>query len=206
MNLTSIVWLDLETTGLHPSKDVILEIGIIITDFQLNELTRGQWIVQQSDGTLSIMNSMVRTMHTNNNLINEVKELGIPLEDIEQKIIKFLSPYIVKDTKFIMGGNSIGFDKNFIKYHLPSLAELFHYRIIDMSSISIVAEHWCPIKFDKVQKQIKGTKDLKRSRDSNEPKISGNLEESKIIDEHRAIPDIEKCLKYSRLYKDIIFT
>lgn len=38
---TNLVWLDLEMTGLDPKTCTILEIGVIVTDSQLNIIAEG---------------------------------------------------------------------------------------------------------------------------------------------------------------------
>ncbi len=38
--MSNLAWIDLETTGLDPDVHDILEIGIIITDRELNEVAR----------------------------------------------------------------------------------------------------------------------------------------------------------------------
>lgn len=40
-----LVWLDLETTGLDPREQIILEVAAIVTDDQLNEVARYQRLV-----------------------------------------------------------------------------------------------------------------------------------------------------------------
>ena len=51
-----LVWLDLEMTGLNPDHDVILEIGTLITDSQLNIVAEGpNMVISQPDSILSTM-------------------------------------------------------------------------------------------------------------------------------------------------------
>ncbi|KAJ2045292.1 hypothetical protein H4S04_005731, partial [Coemansia sp. S16] len=40
--LPPLVWIDVETTGLVAEKDVILEVAIVVTDSELNELAPAQ--------------------------------------------------------------------------------------------------------------------------------------------------------------------
>lgn len=37
--------------------------------------------------------------------------------DVEVDILYFLVPFLEKSTKFIVGGNSVAFDKHFIEVH-----------------------------------------------------------------------------------------
>ena len=37
----SLIWIDLEMTGLSPEEDVIIEIATVVTDSQLNVVAEG---------------------------------------------------------------------------------------------------------------------------------------------------------------------
>ena len=41
-----------------------------------------------------------------------------------------------------MCGNSICQDRRFMVRHMPALADFFHYRNLDVSSIKILAQRW----------------------------------------------------------------
>lgn len=172
MNHNVIVWLDLETTGLNPIDDVILEVGIIITDWDLQELDRKNWIVSQSEENLNSMSLYVRSMHSKNKLLSEIKISGTPQDLVEKQIKEFLRPYQVTGTLFIMGGNSIHFDKNFINKHLPSLGNLFSHQIIDCTSFILLFNVWEP-----------------------------DLPISLPVCPHRALGDLDLCLARMRHYR-----
>jgi oligoribonuclease (3'-5' exoribonuclease) len=74
------VFLDIETSGLDPDSDVILEWGMIITDRDLNmikgfnEVVNWQLITHEDDGSFQPpfgVNKIVTDMHTKNNLWRE---------------------------------------------------------------------------------------------------------------------------------------
>ena len=44
----------------------------------------------------------------------------------------------------ILMGSTIGFDRSFLSYHMPSINEYFHYRSIDVSSLKILLKRWAP--------------------------------------------------------------
>ena len=44
---TRLLWVDLEMTGLDSTQDVILEVAVEVTDFQLNTLASYEAIVAQ---------------------------------------------------------------------------------------------------------------------------------------------------------------
>ena len=186
MNSRAIVWLDLETTGLDSRSDRILELGVILTDWQLNELGRSSWVVHYPSDSLIKLPRVVKKMHTENKLLDEVEKSPLSLEEVEHKTMRFLTPYLEKGTKFIVGGNSVTFDKLFIEHCMPLLDLLFHHRIIDATSVGLISEQWCSNSYNSMKKLLS---------DKIYPKEN----------DHRALGDLDKCLNYMRCYKNYIF-
>ncbi len=187
MNSKVLVWLDLETTGLDPINDSILEVGIILTDWDLNEITRQNWIIHREEVEFKKMTSFVQRMHTDNGLWEECRASPLSVKVAEVDIMRFLEPYLEKATLFILGGNSVHFDRSFIETNMRLLSTLLHHRIVDISSISLIIEKWAPEKFEQTRKTIK--EKLK----------------SMALKEHRTLSDLVRCLEYARMYKDLIF-
>ena len=73
--------MDLEMTGLDPSKDVIVEIATLVTDDELNIVAEGpDVVVHQSDEVLATMDPVVLDMHTKSALLPAIKASTITLE------------------------------------------------------------------------------------------------------------------------------
>ena len=65
----NLVWIDLEMTGLDPKKDRIIEMAIIITDSDLNELAVGPVLaIQQPQSLLDGMDDWNQTHHSASSL------------------------------------------------------------------------------------------------------------------------------------------
>ena len=63
-----IVWVDCEMTGLDLTQDALIEIGVLVTDSDLNILGEGVELVikpgsEAPAGALENMNSYVRNIH-----------------------------------------------------------------------------------------------------------------------------------------------
>jgi len=177
MNSKYILWLDVETTGLELS-DELLEVAVIITDWNLIEISKKGWVINQAESIYNKMNNYVQKMHTNNGLWKEVRESTLTKEAVEYQIMKFLLPFMQKGAKFVVGGNSISFDKQIIEHHLPLLFTFFHHRIIDVTSILMLVEKWLPEKY----------------------KL---LTDNKT--DHRVMKDIERCVESLKLIKSQVF-
>ena len=64
-----LVWMDLEMTGLIPSRDVVVEIATIITDDELNVVAEGPDLaINATDEQLAGMDEVVLNMHTRSGL------------------------------------------------------------------------------------------------------------------------------------------
>lgn len=62
--MSSLVWIDLEMTGLDVKKDKIMEVACLITDKDLNIVAEGpNLVIHQSDEVLDGMNEWCRTTH-----------------------------------------------------------------------------------------------------------------------------------------------
>jgi len=129
-------WIDLETTGTKPGA--ILEICCIITDCKMNVIAEYDSLVMPDDKSLDNMNDFVRNMHTDNGLLDRLKD-GPALEDVEQELSTILKN--INDgnpRRTLMVGNSIGsLDLPYIRACMPKVAAQMHYRSIDMTGVRL---------------------------------------------------------------------
>ena len=121
-----LVWIDCEMTGLSLVDDALIEVAVIVTDYQLQPLDKGiDLLIKPSAQALEQMNDFVRNMHTHSGLLEQLA--GPEAMDMETAT-----------------GNSVGNDKNFLARDMPEVIEHLHYRIIDVSTIKELAKHWYP--------------------------------------------------------------
>lgn len=146
---TVLAWVDLETTGLDKENGSILELALVLTDLELNELDAYESIVPQDvPDALDNMDDYVKNMHTGNGLINELVRAGDAsyadsLSSIEQEVLNRLACVRISVTDyeekviFVIAGSTVGFDKGWIEKDMPRLFEKLHYRQLDVSSYKV---------------------------------------------------------------------
>lgn len=140
----TLLWLDLEMTGLSPEQDVILQCAVAVTDDQLTVVTEGvEYVIHNIPTALLHMHENVRTMHTKSGLLERVAQSKLPLIEVENALIVFFNTYC-EPKKTLLCGNSIWVDRTFLKKYMPRFEALFYYRMIDVSSIKELATRWYP--------------------------------------------------------------
>jgi oligoribonuclease len=134
-----LLWIDLETTGLSPQDDYILEVAWTITDNSLvtiddvythvTELTPKAWV--QLTQTPEVLE-----MHRNTGLLTEIDEAKklMRVEDIEDQIIDQLKQAGLEEP-IMSAGFSVHFDLGFINEHMPRLGRMLSHRTYDVTTL-----------------------------------------------------------------------
>ena len=163
----NLVWIDCEMTGLDPDRNVLIEIAVIVTNYDLEIVARGPVLaIKQSKAKLDMMDSWNRRTHKRSGLLERIESEGVPLADAEEQVLKFVKRYCYKKTAPLCG-NSIGQDKRFIARYMPRLHEFLHYKVVDVSSIKLLAGEWYGKAFQPPKKQ-----ELHRARSDIEESIA----------------------------------
>jgi len=140
----SLVWLDMEMTGLDPDKDRIIEVAIVVTDSSLVTLAEAPvLIVHQTDAVLDAMDNWNKSTHARSGLIEKVRASGLDEAIVEARFLAFLEQYVPAKTS-PMCGNSICQDRRFLARYMPRLEAYFHYRNLDVSTLKELAKRWMP--------------------------------------------------------------
>ena len=148
----TLVWIDLEMTGLDPQRDVILEIASVITDNNLDIIKEGpSFVVQASESDLACMSESVHVLHKPSGLIDAVHSSTVSLQQAADQTMDFLKQYAQPNSPLC--GNSVWNDRNFLARAIPEIVDYLHYRIIDVSTIKDLVLRWYPndpyVKFKK---------------------------------------------------------
>jgi oligoribonuclease len=136
----NLVWIDLEMTGLDPSVDVILQGALVITTADLEPLDEVAVDVGQTDEVLARMSPFVRDMHTRTGLVERVLRAKADVAEMERRLLQCISAWCPSPATLC--GNSIWNDRRFIARYMPALDRYLHYRVVDVSSVRVLAERW----------------------------------------------------------------
>lgn len=162
---TKLIWVDLEMTGLDPQKDVLLEVAVEITDFDLKTLESYETLITQDREVVvgrMQKNTWWKEVPGNRDHFIKNLEKGKSLAQTEQELIALVDKHFGDDAA-ILAGNSIYNDRLFIKQWMPALELKLHYRMLDVSAwkIYMMGKHGVDFKkpnlhraFDDIQGSI----------------------------------------------------
>jgi len=134
----NLVFLDVETTGLSPAKDKLLEVGMVAVTLPSFEIVAEDHRVMKYDVAASVkagqyIHPKVMEMHTANGLWASCK---ISLLDDYRKLDDIVAKFVLDNGG--QGGPLAGanpdFDRGFMRDLLPQTLKLFHYRNFDVNA------------------------------------------------------------------------
>lgn len=175
-----LIWVDLETTGLDPRQNTVLEVGCIATDDNLEEISRYHSFVQPIWDALdpSSWDEVVQEMHDKSGLLDKINDVVLPkYSTVDHELTHWVMnlPGYDPTIKPYMAGSTINFDRSFVQYFFEDFHSCLHYRNVDVTSIKRMAQMW-------------------------KPDLMENMPEERKL--HRAIPDIEDSLAQMRYFKE----
>ena len=172
-----LVWIDCEMTGLDLEVDELVEIAVVVTDFELRALDPGFQIVIKPDASaLEHMSPFVTNMHEVSGLLEEIPR-GVSVAEAEFEVLEYIQQF-VSEGKAPLAGNTIGTDRMFLAKYMPRVDRWLHYRNVDVSSIKELARRWYPRAY------------------FNAPAKDGG---------HRALADIRESIRELAYYREAVF-
>jgi len=139
-----LVWIDCEMTGLDLEVDELVEVAVVVTDYDLKPLDDGFSVVIKPDqSALDNMGDFVRDMHTTSGLIEEIPN-GVSLADAEYQVLEYILKFAPENRTAPLAGNTIGTDRSFLAKYMPRVDNHLHYRSVDVSSIKELSRRWFP--------------------------------------------------------------
>jgi oligoribonuclease len=139
-----LVWIDCEMTGLSLETDALVEVAALVTDYELNVLGDGvDLVIKPPAAAVEQMSDVVRQMHTSSGLLDEL-DAGHTLREVEEQVLEYVRKHVPEPRKAPLAGNTVGTDRTFLARDMPELEGWMHYRVVDVSSIKVLARQWYP--------------------------------------------------------------
>jgi oligoribonuclease len=134
----ALLWMDIETTGLDPEKDTILEAEMRVTDMRGAEGDGGVHVIIPVGDRLDISHAALE-MHTANRLLDEAlrgdRLQGNPVEALREHVNTMASYYSLHPA-----GSSVHFDISFLSRLAYGLFDRCDHRRLDVSSMRMAFE------------------------------------------------------------------
>lgn len=177
-----IVFADIESTGLDERVDHLLEVALVAADDNLVERAYTSIVVKPFGISIDDvkMPLVVREMHEKSGLLADVKRIGVEVADAQKTLIDWLVEHFIQleDLRKIpIAGNSIGFDRRFLRHFVPRFEGMFSHRSIDVSCLTELSSRWAP------------------SVHANRPKAQKGIS-------HRALEDTRSSIEYLKFFRD----
>ena len=172
------MWIDCEMTGLDLGADALIEVAVIVTDYELAPLGEGiDVLIKPPAAALEQMGDYVRSMHSSSGLLDEL-DGGRTMAEAQRVVLDHVRSLVPTARTAQLAGNSVGTDKAFLARDMPELIDYLHYRVVDVSSIKELAKRWFPRTFFQAPEKQGG---------------------------HRALADILESIDELRYYRAVLF-
>ena len=173
-----LAWMDLETTGLSPEDDQILEMALVLTDADLAIRSSHVWLARTHEGFEQMVAGLpvrVRELHERSGLLERLAEewSGLPTAlQLDGEVVSRL-PSADEGRVLLAGSGTDRFDRRFLERWMPRTSGRLHYRGVDVSPVRLMASLWAP-------------------------GLEAELEECQPMLPHRALPDVMAALEQAR--------
>lgn len=176
-----LIWCDLETTGLDPDEDLLLEVGFKITDLELNVIADIQtyvwapeYIKRITEGNIE---PFVWKMHKKSYLFQDAAQNPCNIWTASTKVDKWLKANNVTNDEPLCG-SSVQFDRGWLQVWMPQAIKQFSYRNIDISTLKELCRRYNPELYAKLNHEVPSRK------------------------LHRALPDLDDTIAEFKFYRD----
>ena len=159
--MKKLLWIDMEMTGLDPTREVILEVAALVTDIELNELDTYESVLKQPPSYLDAMDDWNKKHHGESGLVARVPQGREPAL-VEDDLLRLVDKHFEAQERPVIAGNSIAQDRSFIDRHMTRLAERLHYRMLDVTAWKIVMAARFGLAYDK-KKAHRALDDIRES-------------------------------------------
>jgi oligoribonuclease len=140
----TIFVIDLETTGLDPANDMVIEVAALAVNDGLEVVNTFHSIVTEA-AVMSVIEAKLhpkaRVMHEESGLLQELREeyarstRTTAPADVEQRLLDFLRRSDMRPGQVMFTGYSSQFDQRFVERAMPMLHWVCTYQMIEIGSV-----------------------------------------------------------------------
>lgn len=137
-----LVWIDIETTGLDPSSNKLLEICVVITNEKMDADGCFSQILPLMESDLTYFHPAALHMHIGNGLIERCLDIHQTetMSNVEVGLCQFFLAHEVAG--LLPAGSSVHFDMRWLRHLMPTAVKFLHdYRVFDLASLRTI---WKP--------------------------------------------------------------
>jgi oligoribonuclease len=173
----NLLWIDLETTGLSPENNQILECAVAATTQDLDFIFGEAWLIETDvDATMGRASDVVISMHDTNGLWNDLLDPEKP-KTPAASLCALLSDFARENLcvqcvdgngpwRSPLCGFSPHFDRAFLRVHTPSFLQLVSHRNVDISTLVQLGDWWFTSPTPKQPSNHRATDDVLASIDA----------------------------------------
>lgn len=136
----TLLWVDLEMTGLDPIEDRILEVAAIVTDWDFNEIATYTAVKKVGPNLMKqrMVGDFWEKFPQVRKALQDQNETGLNGRTVENELLAFIEEHFPDNQNVLLAGNSIHQDRKFIANEWSRLDARLHYRMLDVSAWKVV--------------------------------------------------------------------
>lgn len=145
------LWFDLETTGLNPATDLVLEWALVLAaDDAAGDMT----VVEEYSAAIArtatqlainTRHEVVQTMHRNSGLWDACLASDTTLAESDEFLLGVCQELTGQEQPrgLKLAGFSVHFDRAFVRHSLPKFSACLSHQVFDVSTLVAAARSWC---------------------------------------------------------------
>lgn len=148
-----MAWVDVETTGLDPRTNELLEVAVVLTDERGKIIDSLETVIVPSafpdiDRLRDVVPGVIRDMHDRSHLWHDLRNSDPASwnhDEATRELYHFFNKHLYRKPKLPLAGSTVSFDRSFLSPYFPELiAQYFNHRHIDVSTLIEIARITAP--------------------------------------------------------------
>lgn len=141
-----VMWCDVETTGLDPARDRLLEVCAVFAPLSYPTMDVANKLREPNGCFHHVfhcerswsMSDVVRGMHERSGLLGECEVSTRYPADSDRELLDHF-PEDQEQTRVYLAGSSPSLDRAFLREYMPLVAARLHYRLFDVAAMELLA-------------------------------------------------------------------